>query len=216
MDKQQKIFERLVFGSFPSNLVSVLYSSRKGSDDAFYINANYKVQEPNYTRPEDRRKYFEHDVIMALIHCGERSGRKKIMDKDILSIEIKTSADDIIKSSVDQYLGATRLFFIAACKDLLPVLIERYSGHPRRQVIGMIDSDSGDIVVLPQFQDFQKDRRDRLLARCYTSEHRFPYCNDVEPYSIHRIRDSSFEKPEWIAHNGLRINPDYRELFGIK
>ena len=38
------------------------------------------------------------------------------------------------------------------------------------------EPDSGEVVVLPQLQAFQKDRCDRLLARCYTSLHRYPFC----------------------------------------
>ena len=124
MDRQKQIFEKLGFGPFLANLTTILFLPRKEKGDVFYASANYKVQEPNYTRPDDHRNYFEHDVIMTVVHCGERIDkgrtRRKIVSKFVVSIEIKTSVDDIWKSSIDKYLGATRLFFIAAPKLSMP------------------------------------------------------------------------------------------------
>ena len=218
MDKQKRIFEKLNFGPFLSNLATILFSARKEKGDVFYACANYKVQEPNYTRPDDHLDRFEHDVIMTVAHCGERTynekTRCKVVSRYILSIEIKTSLDDILKSSIDKYLGATRLFFIAVPRRLLRPLVQKYRRHPRKEVIGMVDADSGEVVVLPQCQDFQKDRCDRLLARCYTSEHRFPFCcGDVEPYEIHRIMENDAPAPEWEDRDGLRVNTKYLDLF---
>lgn len=218
MDEQKIIFERLVFGPFPANLATILFLPKKMKGDVFYASANYKAQEPNHTRPDDRRKHFEHDIIMTVVHCGERINkgkpRRKIVNKYIVSIEIKTRVDDIWNSSIDKYLGATRLFFIAAPGSLLRHVILKYRQHPRKEVIGLIDADSGQVVVLPQFQDFQKDRCDRLLARCYTSEHRYPFCcEDVEPYSIRRIAENDNPTPEWVDCGGLRVNAAYVDYF---
>lgn len=217
MDEQKIIFERLIFGPFPSNLAKILYGRRVQTGDQLYVTAGYKVQEPNLTRPEDSRRKFEHDVIMTLAQCGERPCkgkiRKKIVNKDISSFEIKTTEGDIYKSDVDQYLGATRLFFYASPSGLLLPLFNRLLIHPRKEVIGLVDSDAGQVVVLPRFQVFQKDRRDRLLARCYTSEHRFPFCSgDADPYAIHRVTESSAEKPDFVNLCGVRVNTDYLEI----
>ena len=220
MDKQKLIFEKLNFGPFLSNLASILFFPGKEKGDVFYASANYKTQEPNYTRPDDSRNHFEHDVIMTVVHCGERvyNGKphRKIVNRFVLSIEIKTSTDDIWRSSIDAYLGATRLFFIAAPKALLRQIVLKYRSHPRKEVIGIIDADSGQVVILPQYQEFQKDRCDRLLARCYTSVHGYPFCTgDVEPYCIRRIMEDETSIPKWIDHDGLRINADYRGLFRL-
>ena len=217
MDKQKKIFEKLNFGPFLTNIAAILFS-RKEKGDVLYASANYKVQEPNYTRPDDHLDWFEHDVIMVVVNCGERTydgkTRRKVVSKYIISIEIKTSYNDIWESSIDKYLGATRLFFIAAPRRLLRDLVEKYRRHPKKEVIGMIDADSGEIVVLPQYQDFQKDRCDRLLARCYTSEHRYPFCcGDVEPYGVHRIPENDNSAFKWEDINGRRVNVAYRSLF---
>ena len=218
MDKQKRIFERLSFGPFLANLVTILFLPRREKGDVFYGSANYKVPEPNYTRPDDPRDHFEHDVIMVLAHCGERTydgrTRRKIVNKYVVSIEIKTSLMDIYRSSIDKYLGATRLFFIAAPRGLLRPVLERYCRHPRKEIIGIIDSDSGEVVVLPQAQDSPKDRCDRLLAHCYTSEHRYPYCSwDRDIYGIHRIMENETPGPEWVDCDGLRVNPKYLDLF---
>ena len=218
MDKQKKIFERLSYGPFLANLAAILFSPRKEKGDVYYGSANYKVQEPNYSRPDEHLTHFEHDVIVVLTHCGERTfegrTRRKIVNKVVVSVEIKTSFDDIWKSSVDKYLGATRLFFIAAPRRLLRTVLDRYRGHPRKEVIGIIDSDSGEVVVLPQVQDSQKDRCDRLLARCYTSEHRYPFCCwDRDLYGIHRVMENETPGPQWVDRNGLRVNTNYLDLF---
>lgn len=137
MDKQKRIFEWLSFGPFLANLVTILFSPRKEKGDVFYASANYKVQEPNNTRPDDHRDYFEHDVIMVLAHCGERAyeekTRRQIVNKYVVSIEIKTSLGDIWKSPIDKYLGATRLFFIAAPRRLLRPVIDKYRGPPAKR-----------------------------------------------------------------------------------
>jgi hypothetical protein len=218
MDNQKRIFERLTFGPFLANLATILFSPWKEKGDVYYASASYKVQEPNYTRPDDHRKYFEHDVIMTVVHCGERidkgKPRRKIVSKFFMSIEIKTSADDIWNSSIDKYLGATRLFFIAAPRPLLRQLVLKYNSHPRKEVIGVVDADSGQIVILPQYQDSPRDRCDRLLARCYTSEHRYPFCSrDVEPYGVHRIMENDAPAPVWVDRDGLRVNAAYLDLF---
>lgn len=217
MDKQKKIFERLCHGPLLANLATILFSPRKEKGDVFYASGNYKVQEPNHT-PDYNLDHFEHDVILVMVHCGERTyegrTRRKIVNKFIVSIEIKTSLRDIINSSIDKYLGATRLFFIAAPKHLLPAIIEKYRKHPRKEIIGLIDADSGEVVVLPQLQEFQKERCDRLLARCYTSEHRYPFCSwDTDLYGIHRVMENETSDPEWIEFNGIRINAGYLSLF---
>ena len=212
-DKQRRIFERLVFGPFPSNLAKVLYSQDMEENDVIYITGNYRVQEPNLMSPNDPRRYFEHDVILDLVHCGQRVAngklRNKIVWKETVSIEIKTSVRNVFQSSIDQYLGATRLFFVAAPRKLLPTVVQRYRHHPRKEVIGIIDSDAGQIVVLPQFQCYQQERSDRLHARCYTSEHRFPFCCDTEPYDVHRVEASSMDPPIWIDMDGWQVNSSY-------
>ena len=218
MDNQKIVFEKLLFGTFPSNLATILYSSRMQTGDVIYVSGNYKVQEPNYTLPGDRRDHFEHDVIMILAHCGERTygerTRRKIVNKDILSIEIKTTQGDLLKKDVCQYLGATRLFFIAVPKELLKPVIDKYRRHPRKEVIGIIDSDRGQIVVMPQFQDFSKARRDRLLSQSHTSEHRYPFCNpDVELHGIHRVMDNGLTKPVFLDFEGLKVNTEYLSYY---
>ncbi len=218
MDEQKIIFEKLSFGPFPANLANILFLPRKEKGDVFYVSANYKVKEPNYTRPDEHLDSFEHDVIMVLAHCGERLDkgklRSKIVNRFFVSIEIKTTFDDIWDSSIDKYLGATRLFFIAAPRSLLRPIIQRYHGHPRKEIIGLVDADTGEVVVLPQLQAFQKDRCDRLLARCYTSLHRYPFCcGDVELYGNHRIMENGAPAPEWVDRDGIRVNAAYLDFF---
>ena len=77
MDKQKQIFEKLGFGPFLANLSAILFLPRKEKGDVFYASANYKVQEPNYTRPDDHRNHFEHDVIMTVVHCGDELCRAR-------------------------------------------------------------------------------------------------------------------------------------------
>ena len=218
MDRQKKIFENLTYGPFPSNLATILFSSRMEKGDVVNVSGNYRIQEPNYILPDDERDWFEHDIIMMLSLCGERMDRgkltKKVVNRYFVSVEIKTTERDIYKSTIDKYLGATRLFFLAAPRGLLGAVIGRYRRHPWKEVIGLIDSDAGQVVVLPQVQDFQKDRCDRLLARCYTSTHRYPFCTpDAELYVLHRVILNDSTAPAWVDCDGLRVNADYLHYF---
>ena len=84
MDRQKQFFEKLGFGPFLANLTTILFLPRKEKGDVFYASANYKVQEPNYTRPDDHRNYFEHDVIMTVVHCGERIDKGRTRRKIVV------------------------------------------------------------------------------------------------------------------------------------
>lgn len=212
MDYQKIIFDKMVFGPLASNLSGILYPFRN-PEDIFYAEYAYKVQEPNLIFPERRETRFEHDAILKLERYGERSGRKKILQKDILSIEIKSTVGDTIDSDVEKYLGATRLFFIAAPATILPAVICRYHDNRKKPFIGMIDTDAGQVVVLPEFQDYQKDRQNQLLARCYSSVHRLPTHNNTEPFSLIRVPEIPDRIITWTDFDGARINDDYLDLF---
>ena len=212
MDYQKIIFDKMVFGPLASNMSGILYPYRN-PEDLFYAEYAYKIQEPNLIFPERRETRFEHDVILMLERYGERSGRKKILQKDIISIEIKSTIGDNIDSDVEKYIGATRLFFIAAPAAILPAVICRYHDNRKKSFIGMIDSDAGQVVVFPQFQNFQKDRQNRLLARCYTSVHRLPTHNDTEPFSLFRVPEIPTKAIKWTEFDGARVNDDYLDLF---
>lgn len=210
MDVQKDILKELIFGHFPGSLARILYPRRK-PEDITYVEAAYKVKEPNLILPNDKRGSFEHDVILLFQHVIKNG--TKVLFKDVVSIEIKTTTGDLLKSEVRQYLGATRLFFIAASGVLLPAIISKLHWDPMKQVIGVVDSDTGQIVVLPQFQNNRKDRRDHLLAQCYLSEHRLPAFNDQELFSIHRVRYPREEEPAWVCKDGLWLNPAYMEMY---
>ena len=135
-------------------------------------------------------------------------------------VRIKAMAEDYKSGKIDIFGSMDKKKFdkqfkeVDLLKALLPQVILKYRSHPRKEVIGLIDADSGQVVVLPQYQSFQKDRCDRLLARCYTSEHRYPFCcGDVELYSVRRIPENGAPAPEWVDHDGLRVNAAYLDLF---
>lgn len=210
-DTQRTIFEQLVYGPLAANLTEVLYPNRR-SQDSFFCEYAYKVKEP---LPDKGDTKIEHDSILLMLHYGVKKNKGNILNKDVISIEIKSTERDIHKSSVVKYLGATRLFFIAAPANLLRTIIDKYYVASRQfsHIIGLIDSDAGRIVVLPQFQSFDKDRRYRLLSHCYTSVHRIPQYNDTEPFAMHRVSCLPGEKVNWIDVDGVKVNMDYIKYF---
>ena len=179
MDKQKVIFDKLVFGPFPGYISSILHDKKYG-DAIIYREGGYKVSEPL-----ENGKRVDHDMILLLSKAALRLG--KVQQKDVIGIEIKTSSVDLMKSDVSKYLGATRLYFIAAPQYLLSEVVVRYSEHPKKGFIGIIDSDTGEIVVLPQFQAFSKKRQNTLLSHCYSSSHRIPCLHNTEPYEMARV-----------------------------
>lgn len=206
MDNQKKIFDELIFGTFPEKMASILYTGAN-KKDTIYKEGAYKVLEPR------EGKKIEHDAIIHFYQIGDWGGRQKVKMRDGIAIEIKTSAGDIWKTDVSKYLGATRLFFIAAPADLVPVIIMRYATHPKRVYIGIINSDSGDIVVLPKFQDIDRGRYNTLLAHCYTSSHRIPLLSDTEPYQMSRVNRWAQCAFDFILQNDLMVNTEYKYLF---
>ena len=67
MDVQKDILKELIFGHFPGSLARILYPRRK-PEDITYVEAAYKVKEPNLILPNDKRGSFEHDVILLFQH----------------------------------------------------------------------------------------------------------------------------------------------------
>lgn len=210
MDAQKVILNKLMSGHFPGNMARVLYPGRK-PDDITYVEAAYKVKEPNLSLPNDKRGSFEHDAILLFSHVTKNG--TKVQFRDIVSIEIKTTTGDLLKSEVKQYLGATRLFFLAAPGNLLPAICCKIHKSPMSQLIGLIDGDTGQIVILPQFQNYRKDRRAHLLSQCYISEHRLPAFNNQELFSVHRVCYPREAEPNWVFKGGLRLNPDYLDMY---
>lgn len=211
-DTQRPVFNQLVFGPLAANLTEIIYPERR-EEDTIYCEFAYKVQEPP---PNKGGKKTEHDVILLMLRYGiKKKGKEGIIDRDVISIEIKTTAKDVNKSSVEKYLGATRMFFIAAPATLLPVIINKYYVVSRRSshVIGLIDSDTGQIVVRPQFQIRNALRQDHLLAHCYASVHRVPINNDTEPFSLHRVSNLPGKIVSWVDVAGLKVNKEYLGLF---
>ena len=216
IDNQKPIFMRLVFGPFASNLARILYPKLK-PEDVVYAEAAYRVKDP-LPFPQRRPSYYEHDAIFLLERFGDKRGKggavmRDVLDKDVVSVEIKTSEGDIYKSPADKYIGATNLFFIAAPRGLLRQVIGAYHGHEKRHLIGLIDSGAGRIVVLPQFQRCDRDRRDRILAHCHTSVHRIPEYNNPEPFLKRRVPAPDGGKEKFVYFNGMRVNEEYVGLF---
>ena len=204
MDRQKEIFDKLVFGPFPGNIASILFSNKYG-DDVIYRESGYRILEPI----ENGRK-IEHDMILLLTKASLHL--KKVKQRDSIAIEIKTSSGDIMESDVKKYLGATRLFFIASPKYLLPDVVSKYCNHSKKSEIGMIDSDSGEIVVLPRFQNYSKTRLNTVFSHCYTSGHRIPCLYDTEPYTMARVAVSNYS-PVFKLIDGLMVNTEYIHFF---
>lgn len=211
-DTQRPVFEQLVFGPLAANLTEILYPDRR-AQDTIYSEFAYKVREP---LTEKGGKKIEHDAVILMRRYGpKKNGKDDVLKKDVIAFEIKTTAGDVADSSVEKYLGATRLFFIAAPAALLPVIIDKYYVKSRKNshVIGLIDSDTGQVVVRPQFQIRNDDRQDRLLAHCYSSVHRIPKYTDSEPFSVHQVSGLPGEKVTWVDIVGLKVNRKYLGYF---
>lgn len=212
MDTQRPIFERMAMGPLAENLSGILYPNRK-PDDLVYAEYAYRVQEPNTFSRNRRESYFEHDVILFLQHYGQRGGREKTLQKDVISIEIKTTERNTMESEVGRYLGATRMFYIAAPGPVLPAVIRRYYEDRDRRYIGIIDSDEGEVVARAMFQDYDDNRQSRLLAQCYTSNHRIPQYNNVEPFLKQRLSKVMPPAVTWRDMDGFKVNERYLDLF---
>ena len=213
IDNQKPIFERLMLGPFPENLAKILYGKYNPCADQIYREGIYKVSEPKAIFVDGQWRGVQHDVILYMSRFGRRAGKQKVLDRDIISLEIKTTERDIWQSSVEKYLGATRQFFIAAPSKLLPAVIERYSHDSQKGKIGIVDTDNGQVVVLPQFQNYSKERANALLAHCYTSSHRYSSYNDTEPYELRRVIPRDESQTSFIYYNGLNVNREYIDMF---
>lgn len=210
MNRQFEIFIKLVMGPFCGHLINVLYSKRV-LNERMYREGCYNVRENALTtRPHDGDIQF--DGIICLNQFSDKSGKKNVHYRKTVGIEIKTSVNDILESSIDKYLGATPYFFVASPKELLPTVIFRYRHHPLRQFIGIVDTDNSYVVVMPKQQDYDRHRLNNILAHCYTSVHRYSAYNDTEPFSKAMVTQFP-EKSVFVDINGLCVNAQYRDYY---
>lgn len=210
MNQQLKIFENLIFGPLCGHLMNILYSLRTETRH-LYREGCYNVMETNQTTKAENRD-IQFDAIICLSEFEGGQGKKNVHFRKAVAIEIKTSERDIYGSTIDKYLGATPYFFIAVPRSLLEAVIDRYCNHRDMKFIGLIDADNGQIVVMPQQQEYDKLRMFNILGHCYTSIHRYSAYNNIEPYAKARVTQFPRENV-FVEIRGLRVNQLYKHYF---
>ena len=209
MNKQLEIFRNLMFSALCGHLVNTLYKPKEG--ELFFREGSYNVSESFHTtKPGDSDIQF--DGIICLSQYKVVNGKGKVHFRKTIGIEIKTTPHDVERTSIDKYLGAMPFFFVAAPRELLPCVIFRYKFHPLRKYFGLIDTDSGNIVIMPMEQIFEHNRLYNVLAHCYTSVHRYSVYNDTEPFQKARMTQFP-EKIDFVSINGLQVNKEYKDYF---
>ena len=215
--KARETFENLVMGEFPKNLLKNVYPSNP--NQSVYVSAMDEVCEPNRDLEKGKtdspeKNYFRHDVIFVL-NPGKKE-RKYGSGFDyhyhVLSIEIKCSLLDLLKDeNITQYLGATHYCFLAGPKNMLSNGIRKIrSFEESGRYVGLINSNNGDIVIMPESQEeiHVRERQDRLLANMYNNPKR--YDNPSKEYRTHKYftgqTADSFEEKA-----GLLLNRKYNK-----
>lgn len=154
----------------------VFNGTRKGS--TIYSSGSYKVRETFNIRGRIHKQYIEHDVILTLFASRNGKGNRIRKKSKTVCIEIKTTAGDLThaftsgRRSFEKYLGATDYFFIAVPRHLLFQLVKLHEHYDKqkRKRIGIIDADTGKVVVMPRELEVDENRMHNVLSHCMTSK----------------------------------------------
>lgn len=215
---EKETFLKLVMGAFPKNLIKNVYPINP--KQSVYVIAMNEVCEPNRDFGKDGvessgKTYFRHDVIMSF-QPGKKervSGSGYDYHFHLVSIEIKRTLSDLLKDTkIPQYLGAVHYCFLAVPKDMLPDGIEKIrSFDDSENYVGLINSDNGDIVIMPDSQEEiqVRERQDRLLANMHSNPKWFDSPEDV--YVPHKYYTGQTPNT-FMERDGLLLNKKYNNL----
>ena len=216
--KEKETFKKLVMGEFPKNLIKNVYPI--DPKQSVYVIAMDQVCEPNREFGKEKsasseKSYFRHDVILSL--SPGKKERKNGSGFDYhyrqVSIEIKRDLSDLQRDEkILQYLGAVHYCFLAVPeKMLLESICKIKSFKENKNLVGLINSDTGDIVVMPDSQEEiqVRERQDRLLANMHCNPKWFD--DPEEVYLPHKYYTG--QTPDsFVERDGLILNKKYNNL----
>lgn len=215
--KEKETFVNLVTGDFPKNLIKNVYPI--DPKQSVFVIAMDEVCEPNREFGKEKsvspeKSYFRHDVILSL--SPGKKERKNGSGFDYhyrqVSIEIKRDLSDLQRDEkILQYLGAVHYCFLAVPEKMLMDGIDKIRSFGAcAHYVGLINSDNGDIVVMPDSQeDIQvRERQDRLLANMRCNPKWFDEPEEV--YVPHKYYTG--QAPDsFVERDCLLLNRKYKE-----
>lgn len=216
--KYNDTFEKLVMGEFPKNLIRNVYPI--APKQSVYVVAMDEVSEPNRNRGKEwavfsEKASFRHDIILSFLPGKKERKDGSGFDYHVhhVSIETKRKRKDLLRDNkILQYLGAVDYCFLAVPKDLLSDGVGKIcSFEDYKGFVGLINSDNGDIVIMPESQgEIQvRERQDRLLANMHSNPKRFD--DPEEVYLPHKFQTG--QKPDsFVGKEGLLLNEKYNDL----
>lgn len=211
--KEKEIFKVLVKGAFPQNLaIQVMPEQQFG--DMLCTQAMDLVREDNVSRAPEDKMYFEHDALFYQSVWRPEEKKDFLFVHVTTAVEIKASAADLLKDpKIDQYLGATQYFFIAVPEEILEEAVVKIREAPETMPYkGIVNVDTGEIVVMPQRQSLvSRDRLLRLLGAMFMSKKRHPGHDTEGLYQQLPIGISTMPKPRWEIIDDMKVNVQYRE-----
>ena len=210
-----KYFKKLVLGELPKNLIRNLYPTNP--KQLVFAIAMDEVCEPNRDLGKEgsvspEKTLFRHDIILSLLPGKKerRHGSGFDYQAHHISIEIKNNRKDLSRDNkILQYLGAVEYCFLAVPEKLLLDGVKKIcSFGASKNLVGSINSDNGDIVIMPdpQKEIHVRERQHRLLANMRCN----PKCFDEpdEVYLPHRYETG--QGPDGFAEkDGLFLNEKY-------
>ena len=177
-----KVFQQLVLGRFPQQFINRVYT-REPKSNRIYLEAMDQVRE--YVTPTEKntRVCFWHDGILMFFPDQRREDYRIIT----VSVEIKTNLTNLTSDTkIDQYLGATNYFFLAVPHHLVEAAKKKIlTPIEKRPYKGVIDATLGRIVIMPQCQDYDRERHIRLSSSMFLTKRRI---DQPRPeYQIHQL-----------------------------
>ena len=215
---RKEIFVKLVMEEFPKNFIKNTYPANPRQ--SVYTVAMDEVCEPNREFGKEgsvspEKSYFRHDVILSFLPGGKERKKNSVFDYHYrqVSIETKRNISDLRKDvKILQYLGAVHFCFLAVPEKILQNGVDKIrSFKDSKNLVGLINTDIGDIVIMPDSQEEiqVRERQDRLLANIRSNPKW--YDEPEEVYLPHKYYTG--QAPDsFVKSDGLLLNIKYKKL----
>ena len=211
MNQHKEAFKQIMRGQFPIRMAQVIYGQGDGKRSVFIQGFdNIRERHPPFSARAD--SWIENDAVICFspnrdTFCKEEGA---YIHSTSVAIEIKTNFKDLVSDKkMEEYAGANEYTFLAVPKTLLlPAVMRLDRDEAYKPFIGLLNYETGDIVILPTVdKDFDRTRNAKLMSSCFLTYKRMPGAD-----TVYQIRETLLLQGELLQFEeveGRWINADY-------
>ena len=206
-------FKKMMEGPLEEGLVQILYGENAGLIDNVHVQGFDNVRERHPPVGTHKATWIENDAILIFIPARKNCAASKDIRPSSVAIEVKDSYEDLLKDTkMPQYVGANNLFFLAVPSVLVIPALEKIDEFAEaREKIGLINYDTGEVIILPAVdRDFDRARNAKLMAACMYSPKRC--AGEESAYNLHKVPIAPVPLQHFTPYKDRLVNDVYLRL----